>query len=298
MKIKNHIKKYLNVNKIAAVLRFIPDTLYLKLRFRIRVGYKLDVKNPLSFNEKIQWLKLYDRLEIYHTIVDKEQAKKYVAKRIGKEYIIPTLGIWNHWDEIDFAKLPDQFVLKCTHDSGGVVICSRKEKFNIKNAKKIIQRSLTSDFFWIGREWPYKNLKPQIIAEQFIGKGTDLIDYKFMCFNGKVKTVFTCSNRSTKDGTLNVTFYDVNWKRMPFERHYPADPNEIHKPHNYDKMVELAEILSKDHPFIRVDFYEVNEKIYFGELTLYPGNGLEEFTPRKWDYILGSWLQLPDRIHT
>ena len=272
------------------------DKFYLKLLYRKKMKRKLNLEEPKTFNEKLQWLKIYDRNLEYTKMVDKNEAKKYVSKIIGEDYIIPTIGVWNNFNEIDFNKLPNQFVLKCTHDSGGIVICKDKAKFNINKAKKIINHSLKRNYFLNTREWPYKNIKPRIIAEKYMvdESGYELKDYKLMCFNGKVKCSFVCSNRNTASG-LCVNFYDQNWKPMPFERHYPKNPIEIAKPNHYKKMVELAEKLSKNIPFVRVDFYIIENKIYFGELTFYPGGGMEEFTPEIWDYTLGSWLNLPKK---
>ena len=283
-------------NKIVSMLWFIPDKLYLKLLYRIKMGKKLNIKHPKSFNEKIQWLKLYDRNPAYTTMVDKYKVKRYVSKKIGEEYIIPTLGVWDKFDDIDFCKLPNQFVLKCTHDSGGLVICKDKEKFDVEAARKKINKSLKNNFFWVGREWPYKNIRPRIIAEQYLEdeSGTELKDYKFMCFDGKVRCIFVCSERYSKDG-LKVTFFDRDWNKLPFIRHYPSSRKEIQRPAGLGKMIELSEKLSKDIPFVRVDLYESNDTILFGELTFYPGNGLEEFEPEKWDFRLGSWIKLKKR---
>ena len=272
----------------------MPDEKYLKKLFRLHIGKELDLDSPKGFNEKIQWLKLYNRKPEYTTMVDKYTAKKYAAEKIGEQYIIPSLGVWDRAEDIDPGKLPDKFVLKCTHDSGGVVICRDKSEFDIEAARKKINKRLKANYYYSGREWPYKNVKPRIIAEKYMEEpgSSELKDYKFMCFNGKVRCTFVCSERFEK---LKVTFYDNDWKRMPFERHYHASETDIPKPKNFDKMVELAEILSEDIPFLRVDFYEINGHIYFGELTFFPGSGFEEFTPEEWDRILGDWITLPPK---
>ena len=271
----------------------INDEEYLKRMFKCSMKKELNLDNPQTFNEKLQWLKLYDRKPEYTTMVDKYAVKKYVADIIGEEYIIPTLGVWNHFDEIDFDKLPNQFVLKCTHDSGGIVICKDKNKLDLKSAKKKIEKCLKRNYYWSSREWPYKDVKPRIIAEPYMedSKAYELIDYKFMCFNGEVKCSFTCSERFSEDG-LKVTFFDKDWNVMPFERHYPASKNPPKKPINYDKMIQFSEQLSKGILFVRVDFYEINGQLFFGELTFYPGGGFEEFTPEEWDYQLGDFLKL------
>lgn len=274
----------------------LSDRKYLEMTYRLVIGKELNLDDPKSFNEKLQWLKLYNRKNVYTKMVDKYEVKKIVSELIGNEYIIPTLGVWDRFEDIDFSKLPDKFVLKCTHDSGGVVICKDKNTFDVDEAKNKINKALSRNFYYAGREWPYKNVKPRIIAEEYISSGDskDLKDYKLMCFNGKVKCSFVCSNRNSKNG-LNVDFYDINWEKMPFERHYPNSKEKVQKPNNYELMVSLAEKLAKDIPFVRVDFYEVNNKVYFGELTFFPGAGFEEFTPEEWDYTLGSWLKLPEK---
>lgn len=275
-------------------MHVVPEKWYMKRVFRKRVGYPLNLENPRTFNEKLQWLKLYDRNPLYTKMVDKYEAKKYVADIIGEEYIIPTLGVWYHFDEIDFDQLPDQFVLKCNHDSGSIVICKDKARLDKKAAKKKLERGLRYNYYYSGGfEWPYKNVKPRIIAEKFMATetGTDLPDYKLMCFGGKVKCSFTCTGRNTNSG-LHVTFYDKDWQKMPFARHYPAEETPMTKPMNYDKMVELAERLAAPLKFARIDFYDISGRIYFGEITFFPGNGTEEFTPMEWDEKIGDWLKL------
>lgn len=272
----------------------IPDHQYLTLLGKLRLGTKINIDNPQTFSEKLQWLKLYDRNPEYIKMVDKYEVKKYISNLIGKEYIIPTLGIYNSFDEIDFDSLPKQFVMKCTHDSGGNIICTDKEKLDYKYARKKMNKCLKRNYYNYNKEWPYKNIKPRIIIEKYMKdeKQNELKDYKFMCFNGKVKCSFVCSDRY-ENGGLKVDFYDLQWKKMPFQRHYPNSNKDIPKPKNYELMINLAEKLSKDIPFVRVDFYEIDEKVYFGELTFFPGSGFEKFTPEKYDKILGDMLELP-----
>ena len=271
----------------------MSDEAYLKRLFRAVHGYELDLEHPQTFNEKLQWLKIHDRKDIYTTMVDKYEAKKYVSAKIGDKHIIPTLGVWDHFDDIDFSKLPKSFVLKCTHDSGSVVLVKDKDDWDKESAKRKLEHGLSRNYYWSGREWPYKNVKPRIIAEQFMmdGDGAELTDYKIMCFNGKVECSFTCTGRQSPRG-LHVTFYDRQWKKMPFARHYPTEQKSGPRPRNYEKMMELAEKLAASLKFARVDFYEINNQIYFGEITFFPGNGMEEFSPVEWDYQLGSWIQL------
>ena len=274
------------------VSRIIPDSTYLKLKYRANFGKKLNLKNPQTYNEKLQWLKLYDRKPEYITMVDKYEAKKYVAERIGEEYIIPTLGVWDKVEDIDFDTLPDQFVLKCTHDCGGLVICRDKSQLNVDQAKKKLNKALKNNFYYLFREWPYKNVKPRIIAEKYMEDAStgELRDYKFFGFDGEVKIMLICSERNK---AVKVDFYNKNFEHLDCRLVYPNSSAEIKKPETYDKMWELAEMLSMDIPELRVDFYEVNGKIYFGELTFFPAAGFGKFEPQEWDDTLGSWLKLP-----
>ncbi len=274
------------------IFPILPDKLALKIQYKNRFLKNLDLENPKSFNEKLQWLKLYNRRLEYSTMVDKNAVKKYVASIIGEEYIIPTYGVWDNFDDINFDTLPNQFVLKCTHGSGDVVICKDKSQFDKKNARLKLNKSLKTNYYKISREWPYKNVKPQIIAEKLIGNGKDsLPDYKFMCFNGDVKCIFVCYGRFSKTGT-HATLFDRGWNALPFELGYHNIENDVPKPQNYEKMITLSEKLSKNIPYVRVDFYEVDNQIYFGELTFFHGSGFEEITPIEWDYTLGSWIDL------
>lgn len=273
------------------------DYKYIKKQFKARMGYDLDLKNPKTFNEKIQWLKLYYRRNKFTIWVDKYRVREYISKVVGEEYLVPLLGVWDNVEDIDFSALPEKFVLKCNHNSAkGLCICKDKKKLNIEKVKKELKLGLAEDYYLKGREWPYHNVPRKIIAEKYLenSDGTEIVDYKFMCFGGKVKCSFVCSERFSLDG-LKVTFFDREWNRLNFERHYPSSKQEIKKPSNYDKMIDIAEELSKGEPFLRVDFFEVNNKLYIGELTLYPGNGTEEFTPFSADLELGSWIDLPNK---
>lgn len=287
------MKKKEVLQKIKYLLKFVPDKIYLKVYYRLRFHSKLNLKNPKTFNEKIQWLKLNDRNPEYIKIVDKYEVRKIIKEKIGGEYLVPIYGVWDTFEQIDFEKLPEKFVLKCTHDSGGVVICKNKNDLDKEKAKKKIEKCLKNNFYYIAREWPYKKVKPRIICEQYLedSQNKELIDYKIMCFNGNPKCLFVCIDRESNSG-LKLNFYDLDWNKLPFKRRYPNFDRKIQKPKQFDKMLELAKKLSKDIPFVRVDFYEVNEKIYFGELTLFPGGGFEEFTPSKYDEELGSWINL------
>ena len=276
-------------------LRLIPDPVYLRMMYFIKIGRPLRLRHPKSFNEKLQWLKLHNRKPEYTTMVDKHEAKAYVAERIGDSFIIPTLGVWDSFDEIDFDALPDAFVLKCTHDSGGLVICRDKNTLDKAAAREKISSCLAKNYYWDYREWPYKGVNPRIIAETYLpGDGGELPDFKFMCFNGKVKSIMVCSQRGTEDG-LHVTNYDPQWNVQPFERGYPIAENPVQKPQRLEEMIRLAEQLAEGIPYLRVDFYETQGKIYFGELTFFPGSGYSRFRPREWDEILGSWIRLPEK---
>lgn len=298
-KLRKAVKRYVLehnyrviINDLLGMYNNMSDEEYLKLIFRAKLGYDLNLGNPKTFNEKIQWLKLYDRRPEYTMMVDKYKVREYVAEQLGEEYLIPLIGVWDDPDKIDFRKLPDKFVLKCNHNSGlGMCICRDKSKLNFENVRNQLRKGLKQDYYLHGREWPYKNVERKIIAEKYMEDNGELSDYKFMCFNGKVKCVFTCTERFSKDG-LKVTFFDINWNRLPFQRHYPQSNKEIKRPLNFDLMVKFAEKLSSNLPFARIDFYEVSGKIYFGEITLFPGSGMEEFTPEEWDRKLGKWINI------
>ena len=271
----------------------MDDEKYLKLMFRARMGRKLNLKNPQTFNEKLQWLKLYDRKPEYSDMVDKYEAKRYVADRIGEEYIIPTLGVWDSFDEIDFSSLPNQFVLKCTHDSGGLVICKDKANFDIDEARRKINRSLANDYYLWGREWPYKNVKHRIIAEKYMedSKTSELRDYKIFTFDGVAKALFIAANRQT--GKTTADYFDMDFKPLDFTWGYPHSKVLPSKPDCFDEMIKVAECLAKGTAELRVDFYEVNGKAYFGEMTFFDGSGFDKFDPEEWDAKFGKLIKLP-----
>ncbi|MGX7108535.1 ATP-grasp fold amidoligase family protein [Facklamia miroungae] len=277
------------------ISKFLPDKLYLKFIFKGYTGYTLDLRNPKTFNEKLQWLKLYDRKPIYKKMVDKFEAKEYVAEIIGNEYTIPTLGVWDSFEEINFNELPNKFVLKCTHDSGGLIICKDKSKLDLENAKEKIIKSIKCDYFLKGREWPYKDIKPRIIAEKYIesDRDHDLKDYKFFTFNGKVKAMFIASDRGNANEETKFDFFDLNFNHLNLINGHPNAFVVPNKPEHFNKMIELAEKISFGCPHLRVDFYEVDGKIYFGEMTFFHFSGLVPFNPMNWDELFGSWLNLP-----
>lgn len=289
---KIHVIQALGTRQL---LNWLPDDMYLKLAYKESFGKELNLGAPQTFNEKLQWLKLHDRKPEYTRMVDKYEAKKYVANIIGDEYIIPTLGVWDHFEDIDFNKLPDQFVLKCTHDSGGLVICKDKKTLDINAAEKKINKSLKRNYFWSGREWPYKNVKPRILAERYMEDGAthDLPDYKFFAFDGTVKALFIASERNVVGSETKFDFYDADFKRLPFTNGHPNAENVPPKPDCFDEMKYLAGKLSEKIPHLRVDFYQVDKKVYFGELTFSHWSGLVPFDPEEWDYTFGEWITLP-----
>ena len=290
----NWIAKKFNSAGAVGLLNWMPDRLYLKILFRLRMGYPLDLNNPKTFNQKLQWLKLYDRKPEYTMMVDKYEVKKYVAERIGEQHIIPTLGVWDRFDDIDFDKLPNQFVLKCTHDSGGLVICRDKSTLNFDAAKEKIESSLKSNYFWGGREWPYKNVKPRIIAEQYMQDGVreDLPVYKFFCFDGEPKIIQVIQN--DKQSNESIDYFDTQWQMLELKQNFPNSGTPIKKPESLDILLNLVRRLaSVKKSFIRVDLYEVNDIIYFSEYTFFSDNGLTKFTPESWDRVLGEWTTLP-----
>lgn len=280
--------------KIKVVRVLIPPIFHIKIDYYIRLGKDVNLKKPSTFNEKLQWLKLHDRKPEYVNMVDKYEVRKYISETIGENYLIPLLGVYNSFDEIDFNSLPRQFVLKCTHDSGGIVICKDKNKFDSDEARVKIKSCLKRNFYYHGMEWPYKNIKPRIICEKYMvdESGTELKDYKFMCFNGKVKCISVCWNRYSEGG-LNIGFYDVDWEPMIADIKRHLNSSNVAKPKNFNSMLEIAEKLSNSMIFVRVDFYEAYGQLYFGEMTLYPGSGFEKFDPDSFDYLMGSWIQLP-----
>lgn len=277
---------------------FVNPEKYVHKMFYNRMGYHLNLDVPTTYSEKLQWLKLYWHNPLLTTLVDKYAVKDYVAKQIGERYIIPTIGVWDNVSEIDWDALPNQFVLKCTHDSGGLVICTDKSKLNKKAAKRKLQKSLSHNYYYYGFEWPYKNVKPRIIAETYLhdSKSDDLADYKFFCFNGVVKAMFVATERNRKDEEVKFDFYDADFNHLPFTQGHPNSRRIVEKNSCFEKMKELASELSKDLPHARVDFYEINGKIYFGEMTFFHHGGWTKFEPKEWDYTFGEWLSLPNRI--
>lgn len=284
---------YLALNKIG-LLNFLSDRLFLKLQYRAFMGEKLNLNNPVSYNEKLNWLKLYNRVDLYTVLVDKLAVKEWVNKRLSTtDYTIPTLAVYNSIDEIVIEDLPESFVLKTTHsgDSLGVSICKRKETYNFQEEKKKLLKSLRTDYYKQGREWPYKNVKRQIIAEEYLeDEYGELRDYKFFCFDGVVKALFVATDRST--GNVCFDYFDADFNHLDFVQSHPMSGKHIDKPKNFDKMIEIASTLSQGIPHVRVDLYNVNGRIYFGEMTFYHYGGIIEFHPHKWDMVFGDWIDL------
>lgn len=272
------------------------DRTYIRWMYRLNIGRWPDLDNPKTFNEKLQWLKLYNRKPEYTIMADKVKAKEWVAERIGQEYIIPTLGVWDDPDDIDFDALPDQFVLKCNHNSGtGMYICKDKSKMDVEAVKKGLRKGLKENYFLHGREWPYKNIPRKILAEKFMvdESGTDLKDYKIFNFDGEPEIIEVDYDRFVNH-CRNV--YDKEWNYIEMEIEYPSKRSrQIARPEHFEQMLELARKLSKGIPHVRTDFYSIEGKLYFGEMTFFHGSGHEHFRPEDWDERLGKLIRLPNR---
>lgn len=284
----------LNLLLFRKPFRFIlPDSLHLKLMYKIKMGRRLNLNNPVAFTEKIQWLKLHDRNPIYTVLADKIEARKYIKEKIGGEYLIPLLNTYERANEINFDELPGQFVLKCNHDSKSKYICRKKDREEFDSAVAVIAKKLKANYFYYFREWAYKDIKPRIICEKYIedSKTGELRDYRFYCFNGKVKIIGVDYDiiKAYKRAlfTPGWEFLDVRYK------HLKGKKGDIERPEQLETMIGLAEILADGLPFMRVDFYIADGKIYSGELTLYPSAGYSKFEPAEFDYELGRYLELP-----
>jgi len=268
-----------------------PDALWLKTIYKVRFKKKLDLKNPQTFNEKLNWLKLYDRNPLYTTLVDKHEVKAYVTNLIGKEYVVPCYGVWNHFDEIDFQQLPESFILKCTHDSGGRYVCRCKDQMDKKVARQVLERTMHNNFFWWTREWVYKDVKPRIIADMLLDDhtGSALRDYKFWCFNGIPRYMYC----TIKNDDIYENFYDMDFNAVDINHGFRRMKPEFEKPACFNLMKTLAERLSAGIPFVRVDFFQVNGKVYFGEYTFYDWAGLRPFCTDSLDFKLGKLINIP-----
>lgn len=289
--------KYMVLNTLSLRLaRVIPDKEFLKIKYKLKMDKNLNLDNPRTFNEKLQWLKLYNRNPAYISLVDKYEVRKYIAQTIGDEYLIPLIGVWDKFDDIDFDKLPNQFVLKPNHTSGNVYICKDKSKIDYAWLRKEVNKWMKRDYYWVHREWPYKNVKPKILCEKYLvdGSNTGLTDFKFMCFNGEPRIIQVMSERN--NGNFLLNHFDLEWNEIHIPRKtVKRNPVVPKKPKNLDEMIEISKILSKDMPFVRIDLYETSLGIFFGEITFYPVSGFMDFKEEYHDYLLGSWIKLPSK---
>ena len=293
-----HRPSYLVLRAWEWLAPLIPDELFLKVKFRLTMGYWMDFTHPTTYNEKLQWLKLYDRRPEYTQMVDKAAVKEWVAQRIGAQYVIPTIGVWDKAEDVQWSELPNQFVAKVTHDSGGIVVCKDKARLDIEAAKKLLNDSLRRDYFALTREWPYKKVPRRIIVEKYMvdESGYELKDYKFFCFNGEPKMLFVATDRENPNEETKFDFFDMNFELLPFVNGHKHAKTTPVKPKGFDRMVEVARQLSKGIPHVRVDLYDINGEVYFGEMTFFHWSGFVPFEPREWDTEIGKWLILND-IH-
>lgn len=271
--------------------RLWPAELYIKIFYYLHLKKWPDLKPPHTFSEKLNWLKLHDRNPLYTKLTDKYAVKDYVSKKIGVDKVVPLLGVWNSFDEIDFDHLPERFVLKCTHDSGGFMICKDKSTFSKVKARSFFNRELRKNYYWNKREWPYKDIQPRIIAEKYLedGNGDALTDYKFFCFNGEPKMMYISKDVSADPRT---DFFDMDWNYLPFKFKDPHAEVRPSMPDKLEEMKEIARTLSKGIPHVRVDMYLINNHIFFGEMTFFHLSGFFSVTPDEWDDIIGGWLDL------
>ena len=292
MNINKLIKKRDVRLKILEILKFIPDEMMIKLEYRLKIGKKLRLNPPVTFNEKIQWLKLNDKKPLYTKMVDKYEVREYIKEQIGEEYLVPIYGVWENIEDISFQKLPKSFVLKCTHDSGSVILCENKDELNIQEVKKKLRSRITKNSFWYGREWVYKEVKPRIIAEEYLKDRSNLYlpVYKFFCFNGEPKIIQSIQN--DKQENESIDYFDINWNLLKIKQRFPNSETPFSKPDRLNEMLEIAKKLSKGIAFLRVDLYIINNKIYFSENTFYPDAGYSIFEPEDWDKKLGDWINL------
>ena len=289
------IRKIQRVLAISVWSKFAPyvsDKTFLKVKFRLLMGYKLNLNEPKTFNEKLQWLKLNDIHPEYTSMVDKVEAKKYVASQVGSRYIIPTLGVWDSVDDIDWASLPKQFVVKATNDSGGIVVCKDKSTLDIKKAKAKLRGLGGRDYTLTSKEYPYRDVPHRFIAEEYMEdeSGYELKDYKIFCFDGKPRFLFVATGRQQNDTRFD--FYDTEFNHLPVLNGHPNADVWPLKPENFEEMLDVASKLSKGLTHVRVDLYNVNGRIYFGELTFFHWSGMVPFEPREWDETFGSYINL------
>lgn len=279
------------------LLHWLGDVSFSKLAYWLRFGKQLNLKSPQTFNEKIQWLKLYDHRQEYINMVDKLAMKSVVTEKVGPEFTVPTLGTWEKVDEIGWESLPRQFVIKWNHDSGSIVICKDKDTFDREAAIRKLRYGENFNGYWYGREWPYKGVKPKLLAEPYLEDSVtkELRDYKVFSFNGKVKLLLVASDRQKKGESVKFDYFDTEGNHLNIVNDHPQAQVPPALPESFKLMIELTEKISVGYPHLRVDFYEVNGKVYIGEFTLYHGSGLMSFKPDEWNEIMGSWITLPER---
>lgn len=282
---------FVRLVNLTPVGRLLSDEFVLKHIFNFKIGKKPDFKNPKTFNEKLQWLKLNNRNPEYSRIVDKATFKDYIKEKLGDGYTVPTLGKWDKFDDIDFDKLPDKFVLKCNHDSGGLVICKDKSKLDIEAARKKINKCLKRNYYYSSREWPYKNVKPCIIAEKYLDLPEGMVEYKIFSFNGEAKVIDVCMGVAHTTNRTN-TFFDREWNRLPIQTLLPNEKGEVKAPEELAEMLKIADKLSQGIPQVRVDFYIYKGKIYLGEMTFFHNSGTTKINPSEWDLKLGEYIDL------
>lgn len=274
---------------------FLGDVLYTRIIYWLKMGKTLNLENPKTFNEKLQWLKLFDHNPLYTKLVDKYLVKEYVSSRIGDKYIIPTIAVFNNPEEIDWDILPNKFVLKTTQGGGGdgVIICNDKDSFDKANAIKRLKASMSTNPYKRLREWPYKNVQKRIIAEEYISdRNGELLDYKFFCFNGVIKALFVATDRSS--GNVKFDYFDENFNHLDIVQEHPMSNKEISKPNSFEEMKHIASKLSEGLLQVRCDLYNIDGKVYFGELTFVHHGGVTPFQPESWDMIFGEWITLPN----
>ncbi|MCH5342471.1 MAG: glycosyl transferase [Acetatifactor sp.] len=281
------------------VFDWLPEIPFIKFQYWARMGEKLNLSRPELFSEKLAWLKLYNQRPEYSTCVDKYAVKEYVSKKIGAEYIIPLLGVWDKFEDIDFGSLPDQFVLKCTHDCGSICVCKDKNNFDFASAKEKITKAMRKNYYVHNKEWAYKNVVPRIIAEKYVDSlgNPESLEYKVSCFNGKVEFITFC--RGIAHASLDVRtndHYDRDFNRLNWYAFYKNSNIQWKKPEQWDKLIELSEKLAKDIPYVRVDWYVIDGEIFFGEMTFYTWGGYLDFEPSEWNKKLGDMIDLPDKI--
>ena len=303
-KVKTFLKLISKPAKMRAILmskfartklsHIVKDKAYIKMQYRANTGHKLDLKNPVTYTDKINYIKLYDRNPTYISLVDKYEVKKYISDTIGEQYVINTLGVWDSVDDIDWDSLPNQFVIKCTHDSGSTIVCKDKANFDIEFAKNKLSKKMKYNLYCWAREWAYKDVKPRIMAEQYMEdtKTAELRVYKFFCTNGEAKALFIATERQKKGEEVKFDFFDMEFNHLPMKNGHPNASVPPARPEKFDEMRILAGKLSMGLPQVRVDFYEVDGQVYFGELTFYHHAGIVDFTPHEWNVKFGEFVDL------